>query len=147
MLIGIDPLLSGELLKVLRQMGHGDRIVITDCNFPSYFLGPPTILMETDIVTAGRAILSVFPLDGYVEHAMQRMEVIGKPDELVPAHVEFMDMVREVAGPRWRMGSLERFAFYEASRSCCAVVATLDRRGYANVILTKGVLAPDGTVR
>ena len=147
MLIGVDPLLSGELLHVLREMGHGDRIVLTDCNFPSFKLGPPAIRMDTDIVRAGRAILSIFPLDSFVDHAMVRMEVIGRPDELVDAHVEFIDMVKEVAGPRWTMGSLERFAFYEAARSCCAVVATLDRRGYANVILTKGVLAPDGSVR
>ena len=147
MLIGIDPLLSGQHLKVLREMGHGDRIVVTDCNFPAHHLGPPTIPLATDIVTAGRAILSVFPLDSFVEHPMVRMEVIGRPDELVEAHVQFIDMAREVAGPRWRMGSLERFAFYEAARTCVAVVATLDRRGFANVILTKGVIAPDGTVR
>jgi L-fucose mutarotase len=147
MLIGIDPLLSGELLHVLREMGHGDRIVVTDCNFPSFKLGPPAIRMDTDIVQAGRAILSVFPLDSFVEQPLLRMEVIGRPDELVDAHVEFQAMVREVAGPRWAMGSLERFAFYEAARSCCAIVATLDRRGYANIILTKGVIAPDGTVR
>jgi L-fucose mutarotase len=147
MLIGIDPLLSGKALEVLRSMGHGDRIAMVDCNFPAYSQGLPVIPMATDLVTAGRAVLSVMPLDSFVEHAVVRMEVIGEPDEMAAAHADFLDMLREVAGDRWGMGSLERFAFYAAARACVAVIATLDRRPYANMILTKGVIAPDGSVR
>jgi L-fucose mutarotase len=147
MLIGIDPLLSGEVLKAIREMGHGDRIALVDSNFPAFSLGPPAIRMDTDLVTAGRALLSLFPLDSFIDEPVVRMEVIGRPDELVEAHSAFAAMVHEVAGARWRMGSLERFAFYEAARGCVAIIATLDRRAYANMILTKGVIAPDGTVR
>ena len=35
MLKGIPEILSPELLKVLCEMGHSDRIVIADGNFPS----------------------------------------------------------------------------------------------------------------
>ena len=145
MLIGIDPLLSGDALAVLRDMGHGDSIALVDANFPAHYLGPPSIRIDTDLVRAGRAVLSVMPLDGYVDAAVQRMEIDGRPKELGEAHQEFADMVKEVAGP-WPMGSIERFRFYEEARACVAIFATQDRRPYANMILVKGVLALDGTV-
>jgi len=145
MLIGIDPLLSGDALGVLRDMGHGDGIVLADANFPAHYLGPPVIRIDTDFVRAGRAILSVMPLDGFVDAPVQRMEIDGRPKELGEAHQEFAAMVQEVAGA-WPMGSIERFRFYEEARGCVAVFATLERRPYANMLLTKGVLADDGTV-
>jgi L-fucose mutarotase len=146
MLIGLDPLLSGEILATLRDMGHGDAIALTDSNFPSHFLGPPVIRIDADLVRVGRAVLSVMPLDAYVDWPLQRMEVIGRPSEVVEAQAEFMAMVEEVAGAGWATGSLERYAFYEAARDCVAVVATQERRGYANFILHKGVIGPDGAV-
>ncbi len=147
MLIGIDPLLRGEILSVLRDMGHGETLAIVDSNFPAFNVGPPALTMDTDIVAAGRAILSVFPLDSYVDEPLRRMEVIGKPNEIVEAHQEFIDMAKDVSGPQWKTGSLERFDFYELSSACTAIIATLDRRPYANFILTKGVVGPDGKVR
>jgi L-fucose mutarotase len=146
MLIGIDPLLSGEALAVLRDMGHGDTIAITDSNFPSHFLGPPVIRMDVDATRAGRAILSVMPLDSFVDHAVQRMEIDGKPRELNDGHKDFESMVDEVAGADWAKGSIERFRFYEDARQCVAVFATLERRPYVNYILWKGVLDPNGAV-
>lgn len=146
MLIGIDPLLSGEALSVLRDMGHGDTIAITDANFPSQFLGPPVIRMDVDAPRALRAILSVMPLDSFVEHPVQRMEIDGKPRELNDGHKDFEAVVDEVAGPGWPKGSIERFRFYEQSRECVAVFATLERRPYVDYILWKGVLDPDGAV-
>src|SRR4051812_48543655 len=145
MLIGIDPLLSGDTLGVLRDMGHGDGIVLADANFPAHYLGPPAIRIDTDIVRAGRAILSVMPLDGFVDASVQRMEIDGRPKELNDAHRAFAAMVEEVAGG-WPIGSIERFRFYEEARGCVAVFATQERRPYANVILTKGVIGEDGGV-
>jgi L-fucose mutarotase len=145
MLLGIDPLLSGEALAVLRDMGHGDSVALVDANFPAHFLGPAVIRMDTDLARAGRAILSVMPLDSFVDAPVLRMEVDGRPKELNEAHQEFAAMVQEVAGA-WSMGSLERFRFYEEARACAAVFATLERRPYANMILIKGVVAPDGSV-
>lgn len=146
MLIGLDPLLGGDALAVLRDMGHGDSVAIVDANFPAHFLGPPVIRLECDIVRAGRAILSLMPLDAFVEAPLARTEVIGRPREIVEAQAEFLAMVESVAGPGWPSGSLERFAFYEAARDCATIFATLDRRAYANFILVKGVLGPDDAV-
>ena len=145
MLIGLDPLLSGEALAVLREMGHGDSIALVDANFPPHYRGPPPIRISPDLGGAGRAILSVMPLDGYVEAPIVRMEVDGRPRELNEAHTDFAAMVEATAGS-WRMDSLERFRFYEVARGCVAVFATLERRGYANMILAKGVIGADGKV-
>ena len=35
LLKGIDPVLTADLLHVLRSAGHGDNIVVVDCNFPA----------------------------------------------------------------------------------------------------------------
>ena len=145
MLIGLDPLLSGDVLALLREMGHGDGIVLADANFPAHHLGPPAFRMDTDLVRAGRAILSVLPLDGFVDAPIRRMEIDGRPKELNDAHQGFAAMVEEVAGS-WPMGSIERFRFYEEARGCVAVIATLERRPYANMILIKGVIDEDGAV-
>lgn len=145
MLIGVDPLLPGDLLATLREMGHGDAIALTDANFPAHFLGPPCIRIDADLARAGRAVLSVMPLDGWVDAPLLRMEVDGRRNELNDAHRDFQAMIEEVAGS-WPMGSLERFRFYEEARGCVAVVATQERRPYANMILVKGVLDADGAV-
>ena len=75
--------------------------------------------MDTDLVRAGRAVLSVMPLDGYVDAPVQRMEVDGRPKEQNEAHQAFAAMVEEVAGA-WPMGSIDRFRFYEEARGCVA---------------------------
>lgn len=127
MLIGIDPLLSGEALGLLRDMGHGDGIALVDCNFPAHFMGPQVVRIDTDIVTAGRAILSVMPLDAWIDQPILRMERDGFPSDIMEAHRDFHAMTGEVAG-EWAMGSLERFRFYEEARGCCALFVTLERR-------------------
>lgn len=150
MLLGLDPLLTGDLLKVLRNMGHGDTIVVADCNFPAHEIARraavPCISLACDTAKAAGAILSVLPLDSFVEHPVQRMAVCAAPTELNEAHQELRDVVHATAGPRWQMGSLERFAFYAEAAKAAAVVTTLDRRGYACFILTKGVIGPDGKI-
>lgn len=150
MLIGLDPLLSGDLLKHLREMGHGDRLCLADSNFPARSTadraGVPCVEVAADAVAVGRAVLSVFPLDGFVSAPIARMEPIGRPEEMTEAHRAFAAMAAEAAGSGWTMGGFERFAFYEEALRCRLVVATLDRRPYANFILTKGVVGPTGGV-
>jgi len=36
MLKNLNPLLTPELLYVLRAMGHGDELVLADCNPPGW---------------------------------------------------------------------------------------------------------------
>jgi len=150
MLLGLDPLLSGDLLKVLRDMGHGDRIAVVDCNFPAHEIARkaavPCVSLACDTPTAATAILSVMPLDSFLDHAVHRMEVCADPTTPNEAHTQFLAAVQAAQGERWQMGSIERFAFYAEAARVAAVVTTLDRRGYACFLLTKGVIGPDGNI-
>ena len=67
MLINIDPILSPELLFTLRTMGHGDKLVLADANFPSNSMNKNVIRLDgVNIEDAAKAILSVFPLDSFI---------------------------------------------------------------------------------
>jgi L-fucose mutarotase len=147
MLLGIDPLLSPELLMILRAMGHGDEIVIADANFPA--VANAKRLVRLDGVSASdalQAMLSVLPLDSFVDTPVNGMQVVGKPDEIPPSIADLQTIVDRLSGFPVQIGRIERFAFYERARTCFAVVATSDRRFYANLILTKGVIGADGKV-
>ena len=48
MLKGIPKILSPELLKVLAEMGHSDRLVISDGNFPAESMGKNAIVIRCD---------------------------------------------------------------------------------------------------
>jgi L-fucose mutarotase len=143
MLKGIDPLLGPELLHALQAMGHGDEICIVDANFPA--VSNARRLIRVDTPSAPRvaeAILSLLPLDTFVDNAAFVMQVVGKPEDQPKVYGEFQAAIdRHEKG--FKIASIERFAFYERSRSCYAIVATGERRFYGNLILTKGVIPPE----
>lgn len=147
MLINVNPLLSPDILSTLRSMGHGDRFVLSDANFPSY--SHTNNLLRMDGLTlpqAAEAILSVFPLDSFVPEPVQRMQIDGKPDEINEVHQELIDTVKNVSGSNWNVGSIERQKFYQEAKKTFAVITTSDTRPYGCFIFTKGVLKPDGSV-
>lgn len=147
MLIGIDPLLSPDLLMILRAMGHGDEIVIVDANYPAASNARRLVRLDgADASQALAAVLSVLPLDSFVKAPANGMQVVGKPREIPPAIADFQKIVDSRAGFPVKIARIERFAFYERAKTCFAVVATSDRRLYANIILTKGVIGADGKV-
>jgi len=147
MLINIDPLLSPELLLILRAMGHGDEIAIVDANFPAKSNARRLIRLDgVDASQTLAALLSVLPLDSFVKAPANGMQVVGKPKEIPPAIADFQKLIDRLAGFPVRIGRIERFAFYERAKTCFAIVATSDRRLYANIILTKGVIGADGKV-
>lgn len=144
MLKGIPKLLSPELLKVLCEMGHSDRLVIADGNFPSESIGKDARVIRMDghgTVEVLEAILQLFPLDTYVEHPVQLMEVMpGDPVE-TPIWAEYAETVKEYEKRgTTAIGTIERFAFYEEARKAYAVIATGETALYANVMLQKGVV-------
>jgi L-fucose mutarotase len=141
MLKNIDPLLNADLLHVLAAMGHGDDIALVDRNFPATANARRLIrLTGADVVAVGRAILTVFPLDSFVDHPVMRMQMVGKPDEVPPVQQDFQKIVDAAEGRPWPMGSIERFAFYETARQAFAVVATSESRPYGCFLLKKGVI-------
>lgn len=149
MLKNLDPLLNADVLHALAAMGHGDYLVICDTNFPADSVARQTTLgklLRIDSVSAAlatNAILSVMPLDTFIDDAAQRMEVIGSPDEIPMVQSEVQSAIDAAEGQSWPMVSVERFAFYDRAKEAYAVIATGERRFYGCFMLTKGVIPPD----
>ena len=96
MLINVDPILSPDILKTLREMGHGDRLVISDINYPAHSNHNRVHRLDgLDMTTVMRAVLSVFPLDSFVDSAVHRMEVDNQPDEINDANKEVIDAIKK----------------------------------------------------
>ncbi|MDF2941340.1 MAG: RbsD or FucU transport [Herbinix sp.] len=144
MLKGIPAILSPELLKVLCEMGHGDRLVIADGNFPAQSIGGNGIVIRCDghgVPELLDAILKVLPLDVYVEKAVHLMEVVPGDKVETPIWDIYKKIVvthdeREVK----TIGYLERFEFYEQARTAYAIIATGEKALYGNIQLQKGVV-------
>lgn len=149
MLKNIDPLLNADVLFALRSMGHGDYLVISDTNFPADSVARQTTLgklLRIDAVSAARAteaVLSVMPLDTFIDDAAQRMEVVGSPNEMPAVQEEVQAAIDAAEGKSWPMTSVERFDFYDKAKQAYAVISTGERRFYGCFILTKGVIPPD----
>jgi L-fucose mutarotase len=149
MLKSIDPLLNANVLFALRSMGHGDDLVICDTNFPADAVARQTVLgrlLRIDNVScaqAARAILSVLPLDSFVDKPALRMEIVGKPDEVPAVQAEVQREIDAAEGRSLPMGSTERFAFYDLAKKAYCVIQTGERRFYGCFIFKKGVIPPD----
>jgi L-fucose mutarotase len=147
MLRGIDPILSPDLLRILRAMGHGDDIVIADANFPAE--ASARALVRLDGVAAARvlrAILSVMPLDAFVDDPAISMQMVDDPEGVPPVVEEFQRIIDTVADRPARIKPLERFEFYERARNAFAIVQTGERQLYGNLIVKKGVLLRENAV-
>ena len=144
MLKGIPEILSPELLKVLCEMGHSDRIVIADGNFPAESMGKNAVVIRMDghgIPELLEAVLQVFPLDTYVEKPVNLMQVM--PGDTVKTSIweeyrKIICAVDERGGQA--IGEIERFKFYEEAKQAYAIIATGEKALYANVMLQKGVV-------
>ena len=147
MLININPVLSPELLFHLRSMGHGEKLILADANFPSSSLAKRLVRLDgIDIPNAAKAILSVFPLDSFVDCPVKRMEIDNNPDEINNVHRDFIDVVKKTSGDKWKIGTIERMQFYKEAKEAFVIVSTTVTRAYGCFILTKGVIKPDGSV-
>ena len=113
MLKGIPEILSPQLLKVLCEMGHSDRIVIADGNFPVESMGKDAVVVRCDghgVPELLDAILTVIPLDAYVEKPVTLMEVM--PGD--PVKTPIWDTYKEIVSKHDErgaeaVGNIERF--------------------------------------
>lgn len=144
MLKGIPKILSPELLKVLCEMGHGDRLVIADGNFPAQSMGKDAVVIRCDghgVPELLDAILHVFPLDTYVEKPVNLMAVVpGDPVEtpIWDTYYEILSKYDERGAAC--AGTLERFRFYDETKQVYCIIATSEKAQYANIMLQKGVI-------
>ena len=141
MLKGIDPLLSGDLLKILDDMGHGDQLLLVDRNYPAAGSGKPVIrLGEVGVLRAAKAILSVYPLDSFIEHPLERMEVEDDPIKTTSLQDGLLELAKETGNRDLEYGVIPRLNFYERAKNAYAVVHTLEDQPYGCFILQKGVI-------
>lgn len=145
MLKNIPKILSPELLKVLCEMGHSDRIVLSDGNFPAESMGKNGVVIRCDghgVPELLDAILQVFPLDTYVDCPVSLMEVTpGDPVE-TPIWDTYASIVEKYdSRGRKAIQNIERFAYYEETKTAYAIVATGESALYANIMLQKGVIS------
>ena len=144
MLKGIPAILSPELLKVLCEMGHGDKIVIADGNFASASTGKNSIVIRCDghnVPELLDAILQLFPLDTYAEKPVTLMAVL--PGDTVETPI--WDVYKEIIAKYddrgdSTVGEVSRSDFYDEARGAYAIIAPGEKALYANIMLQKGVI-------
>lgn len=144
MLKGISKILSPELLKVLCEMGHSDRLIIADGNFPAESMGKDAIVIRMDghgVCDILDAILQLFPLDTYVDKPVNLMQVMQGDNVETPIWNEYEEIISKYdERGKKAIGQIERFAFYEEAKTAYAIIATGECALYANVMLQKGVV-------
>ena len=144
MLKGIPKILSPELLKVLCEMGHSDRLVIGDGNFPAESMGKNAIVIHCDghgVPELLDAILQVFPLDTYVDKPVKLMEVMPGDTVETPIWDTYKEIVAKYdSRGAEAIGTIERFDFYDQTRTAYAVLTSGEKALYANVRIKTGVL-------
>lgn len=146
MLKGIHPALNAELLHVLMLMGHGDQLVLCDINHPAETIARQTTygrlinLSGCGLEHAAEAILTLFPLDTFVEAPVKRMQVVGDPAGQAPIFAVMQRVVDGAEGRPVQIEALERFAFYEEAKRSFAIVRTSDPGPYGCFIFSKGVV-------
>ena len=144
MLKGIPKVLSPELLKVLCEMGHSDRLVIADGNFPAESMGKNAKVIRCDGHGTSAlldAILQLFPLDTYVKNPVSLMQVMADDIVETPIWNEYYDIIsRYDSRGAECVTQIERFAFYEEAQKAYAIIATSEKALYANIMLQKGVI-------
>lgn len=149
MLKGIDNRLNADVLGALRAMGHGDYLVLVDTNFPADSIARQTVtgkLLRMENLTsaeAAQAILSVFPLDTFVDDFGGRMQVVGDPAALPEVQSEVQAEVDRAEGTPRPLPGVERFAFYDLAKGAYAVIQTGERRFYGCFMFRKGVIPPE----
>lgn len=149
MLKGISPLLNADVLYALKSMGHGDDLIICDTNFPADAIAQQTrhgALLRIDNVSAAQAaeaILSLYPLDSFVDDAAGRMEIVGDSQTVPDVQKEVQSAINAAEGKDWPMVSIERYAFYERAKQAYCVIQTGERRFYGCFAFRKGVVPPE----
>ena len=149
MLKGVDPRLNADVLYALRDMGHGDVLILADTNFPSGSIARETVLgdlLRMENLTsaeAAEAVLSLLSLDTFVDDFAGRMEIVDAPNEIPPVQAEVQAAIDAAEGAPRPMVSIERFAFYDMARDAYAVIQTGERRFYGCFMFREGVIPPE----
>lgn len=148
MLNTISKILTGDMLKVLCDMGHGDVLILADANFPGETIAKETTYGQlirvsgNDVTDILEAIVDLFPLDvAYTEHPACVMELTDSDKAKGMPEPQAWGSYKEVLSknyPGITLGSIERFDFYEKAKKAYVVIQTGEERQYGNLYLVKG---------
>ena len=146
MLKGISPIISPELLKIIAEMGHGDELVLADANFPGTSIGQKCVRCDGHgCAEVMRALLTLFPLDDFVEAPLAVMQV---PSGMFPGDkAPIWEAFRAAADtdlPTAKFDMMAHDAFMERAKKAFAVVQTGETALYGNIIIRKGVFRESG---
>ncbi len=140
MLTGIDPILTGELLRHLDAMGHSDSVVLADAHFPAERLAERLMVLPgLGTPRTLRAIRTVLPLDD-----APVLDLMSSADG---ARLQVQDELIEAAGAGEEIRFLSRQEFYNTAATAFLVVRTGETRTYGNALLRKGVVTTSDTGR
>lgn len=140
MLKGIPKNICPELIKVMMEMGHGDKLLLADANYPGHSCHHKVIRADgLSIPELLDSILQLYPLDNYSEHQVELMEVV-KGDTVKPVIWNEYKSILSQYKNDFSIEFKERFDFYESSKSCYAIVITGETALYGNIMITKGVI-------
>lgn len=146
MLKTINSLLGPDILHLMASMGHGDELVISDANFPSASLGSRLVRLDgVGTPQTLAAILTLFPLDQYVDHPAAVMAVVDDPEATPDIYEDFTNAITAAEGQSADLDRVERFDFYERAGKAFGIIATGETRLYGNIIIRKGVVSPTET--
>lgn len=138
MLLGIPSEISPDLLKIICEMGHGDEIVLADANFPCASLAQRLIRADgIEIPELLSGILKLFPLDQYDKCNFILMNKSEGDDADVSIWSTYENILKQYDNKN-EITFIERFDYYERAKKAYAIVATGEKRQYANIILKKG---------
>lgn len=133
MLLNLDPVLIGQLLMALDEMGHGDAVVIADAHFTASKLAKKH-LIDMPGLSSPRVLLAIRSV--MVPDTYPALDLMESPDGRLPVQQELI----EAAGlepDQARM--IERFAFYDLAADAGVIIRTGETRTFGNALFRKGV--------
>ncbi len=140
MLRNIPKVLPPDLVKYMMEMGHSDVLIIADANFPGTAHAQRLIRMDGIMIPQLlEAVLSVFPLDTFVEDPVRLMRNL--PTEPVPEIWETYEaLIRkyDIDGAFKGFAFIDRLPFYKEAETAYVIVQTGDESRYGNIVLQKG---------
>ncbi|MGW5349445.1 RbsD/FucU family protein [Streptomyces sp. NPDC004031] len=127
------------ILAALASAGHGSRILISDGHYP-HTTGAHPAAERVYLNLAPDRLLVTEVLAALADAAPIEAATVMTPPEGTPEPEVFAEF-RAALPQLPALDTLDRFAFYDAARApdTALVVATGDRRTYANLLLTLGV--------
>ncbi|MDR0283970.1 MAG: hypothetical protein LBI33_03650 [Propionibacteriaceae bacterium] len=148
MLFGIDPILTGEFLRALDEMGHGDAVVIADAHFTASKLAKKDLL-DLPGLTSPRVLAAIRSVLVPDEFEPFQLGLMASPEPgLLAVQTELIAAAQlgdatvgtdpgTPGGCHVRL--LGRQEFYDRAATAELIVRTGETRVYGNALFFKGV--------